>query len=523
MEYIVKYNGDVLSLGYPTELLGHQYAILELEPDEVSELLEYPQIEYFELSEGLSPFLQAGLDSACITPIKRDEAFGLTGTGVMIGFIDSGIDLTHPEFLTENGATRVLWLWDMTIPGSPPLGFRKGTVYSAREIDEGNTDSRDVVGHGTAAAAIAAGRSGIAPGAAIVAVKMGSGNSATSTDVMRGIKFIMDCAAQEAMPCVINLSYGTNKGSHQGQSLFETYIDTMAQQGRTVIVCASGNEGDSGHHFSGKLSSGSILDVEFTVSTPRSSIFLTLWKSFADIARFEMILPSGASTGPLSSGAARQFSFGPVQLSAVFNGPTHFSTAQEVYYTLSAPSGQLNGLWKLRCYGDRIVEGGFNIWLPTVEEVGRDTAFLLPDPNLTITLPATARLPISVGGYRSGTGTASTFSGRGAAPCQGHALLDLCAPAEQIYTAKAGGGYDTYSGTSMAAPFVSGSAALLMEWGIIQRNDPFLYGQRIKAFLCANAARSTFLNYPDPVWGYGKLNLCAALADLVRQRERGTL
>ena len=163
---------------YPTELLGHQYAILELEPDEVSELLEYPQIEYFEPSEGLSPFLQAGLDSACITPIKRDEALGLTGTGVMIGFIDSGIDLTHPEFLTENGATRVLWLWDMTIPGSPPLGFRKGTVYSAREIDEGNTDSRDVVGHGTAAAAIAAGRSGIAPGAAIVAVKMGSGNSA---------------------------------------------------------------------------------------------------------------------------------------------------------------------------------------------------------------------------------------------------------------------------------------------------------------------------------------------------------
>ena len=101
--------------------------------------------------------------------------------------------------------------------------------------------------------------------------------------------------------------------------------------------------------------------------------------------------------------------------------------------------------------------------------------------------------------------------------------MDLCAPAEQVVTARPGGGYGAYTGTSMAAPFVSGSAALLMEWGIVQGNDPFLYGQRVKAFLCANAARSPFLAYPDPVWGYGKLNLCQALADLVRQRERGTL
>lgn len=523
MEYIVKYTGDILSLGYPTELLGHQYAIMELEPDEVPELLQYRQIEYFEPSEGLSSFLFSGLDSACITPVKRDEALGLMGRGILVGFIDSGIDLTHPEFLTEDGSTRVLWLWDMTIPGAPPLGFRKGTVYSSEEINAGSAMSRDLAGHGTAAAAIAAGRSGVAPESSIVVVKMGGGDSATSTDVMRGIKFIMDCAARESMPCVINLSYGTNKGSHQGQSLFETYMDAMAQQGRTVIVCASGNEGDSGHHFYGKLSSGSVLDVEFTVSTPREEIYLTLWKSFADTARFEMILPSGASTGPLSPGSVRRFSFGGIQLAAAFNGPTHFATAQEVYYTLSASAGGLSGLWTLRCYGDRIVEGGFDIWLPTVEEVGRDTAFLRPDPNLTITLPATARLPMAVGGYRSGTGTASTFSGRGALPCQGHALLDLCAPAEQVYTAKAGGGYDTYTGTSLAAPFVSGSAALLMEWGIVRGNDPFLYGQRVKAFLCANAARSPFLDYPDPVWGYGKLNLCEALADLVRQRERGTL
>ena len=522
MEFIVKYAGDIRSLDYPAELLGHQYAIVDLPPEEAPRLREHPQVEYIEPSEDLSSLLLSGLDSACITPVKRDESLGLTGAGILLGFIDSGIDLTHPEFLTEDGRTRVVRLWDMTIPGAPPPGFHKGSVYTAGEIDQGAVPSRDTAGHGTAAAAIAAGRSGVAPEAAIAAVKLGSGG-ATSTDVMRGLKFLLDQAAQMGMPCVVNLSYGTNRGSHQGHSLFETYMDAMAQQGRTVIVCASGNEGDSGHHFHGRLSTGGILDVEFTVSTPREAVFLSLWKSFADTARFEMILPSGASTGPLSPGVPRRFSFGGIQLSVAFNGPTHFAAAQEVFYTLSAPAGGLNGLWVLRCHGDRVVEGDFDIWLPTVEEVGRDTAFLRPDPDLTITLPATARLPMAVGGYRSNTGTASPFSGRGAAPCQGRALLDLCAPAEGVYTAKAGGGYDTYTGTSIAAPFVSGSAALLMEWGIIRGNDPFLYGQRVKAFLCANAYRSPFLTYPDPVWGYGKLNLCAVLADLVRQQERGTL
>ena len=522
MEYIVKYNGDIRSLGYPTELLGHQYAILELTDGEAAALPRSPLVEYLEPSEGLSPFLRSGLDSACITPVLRDDVLGLTGQGIIIGFIDSGIDLTHPEFRTESGATRVLRLWDMTLSGDPPPGFRKGAVFTAEEIDAGTVPSRDTAGHGTAAAGIAAGRSGIAPGAAIVSVKMGSG-SATSTDVMRGVKFIYDCAAEAAMPCVVNLSYGTNKGSHQGQSLFETYMDAMAQQGKSLIVCAAGNEGDSGHHYQGRLEEGGVLNVEFAVSTRREEIYLTLWKSFADTARFELVLPSGASTGPLSPGAPRRFVFGGVGAAIAFNGPTHFSTAQEVYFALAAPAGGLNGLWTLRCYGDRVVEGRFDIWLPTVEEVGRDTAFLLPDPELTITLPATARLPVAVGGYRSGTGTASPFSGRGAAPCLGYAQLDICAPAEQVYTAKAGGGYDTYTGTSMAAPFVSGCGALLMEWGIVRGYDPFLFGQRIKAFLCADAARSPFLSYPDPVWGYGKLNLCQALADLVRQWERGTL
>ena len=239
MEYIVKYSGDILSLGYTTEILGEGYAILELEPMEAQRLGRYSQIEYYEPAERLSPVLRSDLDAACITPVQRQDGFGLTGQGTAVGIIDSGIDLTHPEFLTETGNTRVLWLWDISGQGTPPPWSHLGAEFSAGDIDRGNVPSRDTEGHGTAVAGIAAGSGGAAPLASLIVVKMRPG--ARTTDVMRGVKYIIDRAREANLPCAINISYGTNEGSHQGQSLFETYIDEMAQVWKTVIVCAAGD------------------------------------------------------------------------------------------------------------------------------------------------------------------------------------------------------------------------------------------------------------------------------------------
>ena len=136
MEYIVKYSGDILSLGYTTEILGRGYAILELEPMEAQRLGRHSQIEYYEPAERLSPVLRSDLDAACITPVQRQEGFGLTGQGTAVGIIDSGIDLTHPEFLTETGNTRVLWLWDISGQGTPPPWSHLGAEFSAGDIHE---------------------------------------------------------------------------------------------------------------------------------------------------------------------------------------------------------------------------------------------------------------------------------------------------------------------------------------------------------------------------------------------------
>ena len=517
MEYIIKYTGDILSLGYPTELLDAQFAIMELEEESPERLLAHWQVTSFEPARRLSGLAERSLEAACIPPVQRKTGLGLTGQGVLIGFVDSGLDLRHPEFLGEDGSSRIVALWDMTAQGTPPRGFLHGALYTRAELATGLVDSADENGHGTAVAAIAAGRSGAAPGASIAAVKLAS---ARTTDIMRAVKFLLDQAEERGMPCVVNLSYGTNCGSHQGQTLFESYIDQSAQRGRSVVVCAAGNEGSGAHHFQGRMTEGGIVDAEFNVSTRRERVYLSLWKSFADEAAFELVLPNGQTTGLLTEGT-RLLRFGAIRVSVFYGVPTHYTASQEVLIYLDAPAGGLNGLWKLRCYGKKVSDGRFNVWLPTMEEVTDRTAFLQPEPDLTITLPATALFPISVGGFRPDTETISPFSGRGVQDCAGRSLLDLTAPAEGVRSARAGGGYDVFTGTSMAAPFVSGAAALMMEWGIVQGNDLFLYNQRVKAFLCKGAVRSPYMAYPNPQWGYGRLNLCGTMNELVNHLERG--
>ena len=196
---------------------------------------------------------------------------------------------------------------------------------------------------------------------------------------------------------------------------------------KTVIVCAAGNEGDAGHHFRDQLVEGETVEAEFVVSTLRERIYLSLWKGFVDTAQFELITPGGQSTGIITPNRrVWPFTFGDVLVTAVWSGPNPYTAAQELYFQLEAPPGGLDGLWRLRCTGAQVVDGWFDIWLPTVEEVGEDTAFLRPEADLTITLPATAQRVISVGGYRPATETVSTFSGRGDSRCR--VLLDITAP-----------------------------------------------------------------------------------------------
>jgi minor extracellular serine protease Vpr len=545
-ELIIKYSGDIMrvanELGAFVELLDENYAIITLPVSEVPALYSIPEVIYIERPKNLLFFLSDSLRQACITFVQSEFGFHLRGRGVLVGIIDSGIDYTHPDFRNEDGTTRIAYLWDQSLTGQPPLGFSHGVEFTMEQINEALNavdpysvvPSEDRQGHGTAVSGIAAGNGrasrgvqvGVAPEATLIVVRLGnlgSQNFARTTEVMRAFKYIITRAEELGMPVSINLSYGTNDGSHDGNSLFETYIDDISERWRTVVSIATGNEGAAGHHFSATVTQSSPVRVEFVVSGNPQQVYLAMWKNFADTFTYELISPGGRSTGVLSNlqGPTRA-TLDNVNVTIFYGQPTHYTEAQEIYFLLEGQRAPISpGFWTLVVNGVSVVDGRFDIWLPTVDVVAAETAFLSPDVNITLTLPSTSENVISVGGYNARINVIADFSGRGFTRGNIYPKPDIVAPAVDITTARAGGGYDAFTGTSFATPFVAGSAALMMEWGIIQGNDPYLYGQRVKAFLQRGATRDFMIAYPSPLWGYGTLCLNRTMNELVEFQRRG--
>ena len=547
MEVIIKYNGDIKSieerLNGRAEALTDSYGVIEIPQERLAELYALPETEDIELPKRLYVGSSYQISSSCIAPVQNKNRYDLKGRGVITAIIDSGIDYTHLDFRNEDGSTRLISIWDQTINGSPPQGFYKGTEYSREMINEAlqSTEpfelvpTRDFVGHGTAVAGIAAGNgaassgqnTGAAPQCDIVAVKVGRrGNDffAQSTDIMRAVKYVTDKARSMNEPVAINLSFGMNEGAHDGHSLFEEYLAQAANLWKNVIVAPTGNEGSAGHHYSGRVVQGQTKEIEFFTASGIERFYISLWKNFADSFSFELIFPSGLSSGIIDiESQYKTIRTGGLVMNAVYGQPRRYSVSQEIYIEVyadrQASGGTISaGDWLLRLIPSSIVDGRIEAWLPTLEEVSSRTYFSIPDSGNTMTLPSTAEKLIRVAGYNDRIGSIAPFSGVGADVCTGR-IPDIEAPAVNIISAAVGGGYDSFTGTSFAAPFVTGSAALLMEWGITNGNSPFFYGERIKAFLRLGARRRTGTKYPAPAFGYGRLCLEASLAYAIRYAE----
>lgn len=532
-EVIVKYSGDILSLeetlDIEVEVLNESYAILTLAEDLIPSLGAYPQIEGIELPKTISYQLTEDMQKTCIAPVQNANSYHLSGKGIAIAVLDSGIDYTHPDFINDDGTTRIVAMWDQTATsGTPPSGFKEGAEYSAEEINAALRSDNpasivpqtDTIGHGTAVAGVAAGNGraskggnvGAAPQASLIIVKLGERGRpsfARTTELMRALKYAMDKAQSLNLPICVNISFGTNNGAHDGKSLFEIYIDDMAQRWKTAIVVASGNEGDAGHHYRETAVQGESSYIFFFVSGGLPSLYLTLWKNFTDTFQVELILPSGNSTGVFSDSAGvHNIRIDDATVLINYSRPSYYSQSQEIYFQITPTGAAIpQGIWTLHITATQVVDGMFDIWLPTVEEVSRETAFATPNREVTLTLPSTANNVITVGGYNSSINTMSLFSGRGNTRNGELLKPDLVAPSVNVTSASKNGRYDTFTGTSIAAPFVTGAAALMMEWGITNGNDDFLYGERIKAYLQKGADRENFRQYPDPSWGYGTLCL----------------
>ena len=534
-DVIVKYAGDISQLvkdGIIVATLYNEYAVLNVPETEIERLTDYPQITFVEKPKPLYFAAEAAKQASCISPVVRQ---GLTGKGCLVGVIDSGIDYLHSVFRNQDGSTRIVSIWDQTVEGNPPEGYLRGTEYTREQIqgalDAGGrqaayeiVNSKDISGHGTGVAGIAAGsgvaegwNQGVAPGSELVIVKLGTPeaeNLPRTTELMMGIDYCIRKSVEMNMPIAINLSYDNTYGSHDGTSLLETYIDSVTGVGRNCICIGTGNEGASGGHTSGRVVDGQPEMVELAVSGYQTGMSVQLWKSYVDEFEIGIVTPGGVRLGPLQKvlGAAR-LRTAQTEILFYHGEPAPYSLSQEIFFSFLPVGNYIEeGVWTFEIHPRRVVQGNYQMWLPSQSALNIGTRFLRPTPDHTLTIPSTAGKAITVGAYDIGYDSYADFSGRGYYAEWYNGKPDIVAPGVNIYCPAPGGGFTTRTGTSFATPFVTGSAALLMEWGVVEGNDPFLYGEKMKAYL-RNGAKQIRgeTQYPNIRVGYGALCLSQTL------------
>lgn len=560
-ELIIRYQGDLDELrrlpNVNVRELSNGYAVITTPKNLIDAISNLEQIIFIEKPKRLEYSVLNGKRESCINQVQQDNflnnGMGLFGEGVIVGIADSGIDYTNSVFRNQDGSTRILRLWDQVTD----------TVYSESDINQAlmlensytKVNSRDLTGHGTHVAGIAAGNFadnknnnlGIATKSKLVIVKMATATENSfprTTRLMEAIDFIVKTANEYKMPLSLNISFGNTYGSHDGTTLVSSYINSVIDGNRISVQIGTGNEGDGIGHTSGYAFSNE--DVELQVSAYQKSISIQLWKDYVDTFAIQIEAPTGERTSVirennresnrLNNGISDEtsnetsneigrsisdnvenrrgnsissYTLGNTNVFILYGSPKPYTRYQEIYMDLIPVNQYIDsGIWIIRIIPEVSVVGRYDMWLPGNQSINTFTGFLKPDPEITLTIPSATDKAISVGAYDTSTDKVATFSGRGFTRENNQIKPDIVAPGVNIRSAATGGETTVLSGTSMATPFVTGSAALMMEWGIVRGNDPYLYGEKIKAYLIRGAKHLPgYEKWPNKQAGWGALCL----------------
>lgn len=380
-DLIVKYSGslDALrELGIGVVELQNEYAIVTVRENMINRLTEFPEIEFIEKPKRLFFGVENGKIASCIPPVQRPP-YNLTGKGVLVGIIDSGIDYANPVFRNADGTTRIRNLWDQSLSENPPEGYLIGTEYTSEQINEALRQptvearrrivpSQDVSGHGTAVAGVAAGNSdeyrGVAYESDLIVVKLGipkMNGFPRTTELMQAIDYVVQKALEYGQPVAINISFGNTYGSHDGNSLLEQYIQSIANRWKSVICIGTGNEGNAAGHVSGMLNEDEEVEIELAVQESETTLNVQVWKSYFDVVDVSIETPSGVRVGPIQEILGSQrFRIGETELLLYYGEPSPYTIDQEIYIDFLPRTDYVNsGVWKIILTPREIVSGNY--------------------------------------------------------------------------------------------------------------------------------------------------------------------
>ena len=498
------------------------------------------------------------MDAAGITPAGELPVLNNQGAGVIVGFVDTGINYTDSLFRNVDGSTRIIGIWDQTNnsdnsnnieneTAKPFSAFSAlyGTQYTAEEINLAlNSDNpasivptRDENGHGTFLASIAAGNrderagfSGAAPQASIAMVKLkpakqylrdfyliqDGAEAYQENDIMMGVSYLYFLARKYSMPLVVCIPLGTNMGSHMGMSRLGQYLNQVSLSNGSAVITAAGNETGARHHFRAVMDADTDeVTAELRVGEREAGFSMELWAENMGAYTVGFISPTGEGAReisvPLRGENTVSFLLEQTQITVYTQIADVSSGSQFIFMRFENP---MSGIWRILIRNSLDIRETFHIWLPVRGFISDETYFLRPDPDTTITDPGNARYPITVTAYDHTKNSIYIHASRGYS-LSGQIKPDLAAPGVNILGASVSGRRLTrMSGTSVSAAHLAGAAAILLNWGVLNANYPYLNTPVLKSIFVRGAQRNPALTYPNREFGYGTLNLYEAFLHL---------
>lgn len=558
--YLVKYQGNIKEEvskypGYYVVVLDDSHAIVSVLRDIIAQgkdintaepyflTIVYVQpAEFFTLQQ-ISP-----IQASNAKFLQLDLPLNLTGKGVNVAIIDTGIDFLSDEFMDSNGQTRIEYIWDQTITSTEKVEnsiVKFGTTYTKIQIQEAINAYRegrspydivpsiDEIGHGTNMAGIigATGKNpalrGVVPDCTFVIVKLLVDPAFIKwftvevpefniTSVFASLEFLNRYASISSNPLVIYLPVGSNLGSHKGNGTLEQYIDFMCLKSGIAVVTGAGNEAVGGGHASGIISSiNSTSSMQLTVSPEQKDLWLEIWVDSPNIMSLDIISPSGENTSVLNP---------VINITQYYTFIFEKTTVKVNYYLPEENSGDelirirfydlQPGVWILRLTGNTILDGKYNAWIPQRGISIGGTRFIPSDIYETITNPGTSDLIITVAAYNQNNNNILEYSGMGS-PDDYISKITIAAGGVNATTIAPNNTIAVVNGTSVSAAIVAGACTMLFEWGIVNGNNPLMYSQTISTYLARGTTKRGGDIYPNPQWGYGILNIFTIFKNII--------